>query len=592
MAGTLRLALATALLLAVLAEAATAAPNPPLSQSGRWITDASGRVVILHGVNMVYKRPPYHPAAAGFGAADARFLRTEGFNTVRLGVIYAGVEPQPGRYDERYLDRIGDSVRALAQERIFAMLDFHQDMYNERFQGEGFPDWAVQDDGLPAFPQLGFPGNLLFQPATNRAYDHFWANSPGPGGVGLQDRYAAAWRHVAARFRNAPYNMGYDLFNEPWPGTGWQLCASNVGCPAFDMNKLTPMSQRAYDRIREVDGKRIVWYEPNVIYNNGSETHHGDLGPRSGMSFHIYCLQEGNTPRPSPLDPLQAASCELFERLPFENAIKQSDETGDTMLLTEFGATDDLDQIERVEESADRFMTGWQYWHYCSCDDPTTSGSGGTQAVVNDAAKPPTGSNVRTAKLERLARAYPQAVAGTPRSFDFDRSTSRFHLDYSTQRVGGGPFAFGADTEVFIPRRHYPRGYDVVASGAEPLSKPGASVLVLRNCSGRSRVGVIVKPGTGRAKADCKAPRRPRIKLRVRPRRVHPAVLTRFRFKATLRGRPVRRARIRLAGHRVRTNRRGRAKLRVRLRRAGHRYRVRVKKGGYRGRAIVRVRRR
>src|SRR5918992_5759243 len=64
---------------------AAASPTPPLSHEGRWITDGDGRVVILHGVNMVNKRPPYHPAAVGFDAPDARFLGRHGFNNVRLG---------------------------------------------------------------------------------------------------------------------------------------------------------------------------------------------------------------------------------------------------------------------------------------------------------------------------------------------------------------------------------------------------------------------------------------------------------------------------------------------------------------------------
>ena len=87
----------------------------------------------------------------------------------------------------------------LAAHGIASLLDFHQDMFNERFQGEGAPDWAVQDDGLPAQPQLGFPANYYSMPALQRALENFWANSPGPGGVGLQDRFAEAWRHVAQR---------------------------------------------------------------------------------------------------------------------------------------------------------------------------------------------------------------------------------------------------------------------------------------------------------------------------------------------------------------------------------------------------------
>src|SRR4051794_31280344 len=99
MPGTRRL-LAAAALLATgfvlpisLAPTSTASVvNAPLGQSGRWITDASGRVVVLHGLNQVYKIAPYEPSAAGFGADDAAFLAANGFNAMRIGVIWAAVE--------------------------------------------------------------------------------------------------------------------------------------------------------------------------------------------------------------------------------------------------------------------------------------------------------------------------------------------------------------------------------------------------------------------------------------------------------------------------------------------------------------------
>jgi len=92
----------------------------------------------------------------------------------------------PGLYDDAYLNHIADTVATLARHGIYSLLDFHQDLFNERFQGEGWPDWAVQDDGLPAQPQAGFPGNYLGMPALQHAFDHFWNNDPGPGGVGLR----------------------------------------------------------------------------------------------------------------------------------------------------------------------------------------------------------------------------------------------------------------------------------------------------------------------------------------------------------------------------------------------------------------------
>ncbi|MGH3372022.1 MAG: glycoside hydrolase family 5 protein, partial [Nocardioidaceae bacterium] len=342
-----------------------------LGHAGRWITDGDGRVVTRHGVNLVSNRPPYAPDATGFGADDAAFLSDHGFNTVRLGAIYAGVEPQPGVYDNAYLARLQATEQELAAEGVFSMIDFHQDLYNERFQGEGWPDWAVQDDGLPALPQLGFPLNYFGMLALNRAFDHFWNNDPGPGGVGLQDRYASAWRHVASLFNGGDHVLGYDLLNEPWPGLAWPTCIVPIGC-LFDRTKLTPFSKRVIAAIRQADPTSLVWYEPLSIFNSGVRTLHGDTGdPRAGFSFHNYCLPEGlGLPLPGPLTDL---GCRLFENLVFGNALGHVARTGDTLLLSEFGATDNPATIQRLVEAADRNMVSWQWWHYCGCNDPTTA---------------------------------------------------------------------------------------------------------------------------------------------------------------------------------------------------------------------------
>ncbi|MDX6657446.1 MAG: endoglycosylceramidase, partial [Solirubrobacteraceae bacterium] len=65
----MRRALLSLVMLVAGASSAEAAVTAPVDHAGRWITDARGRVVVVHGVNMVYKRPPYAPDAIGFDDA-------------------------------------------------------------------------------------------------------------------------------------------------------------------------------------------------------------------------------------------------------------------------------------------------------------------------------------------------------------------------------------------------------------------------------------------------------------------------------------------------------------------------------------------
>jgi endoglycosylceramidase len=495
------------------ASAADAGPTAPLSHFGRWITDAKGRVAILHGVNMVNKQPPYAPSASGFSDDDAAFLQRNGFNSVRLGLIYKAIEPTPGSYDDSYLNDVAATEADLASHGVFSQLDFHQDMYNERFQGEGWPDWAVQDDGIPNVPQAGFPGNYFLNGALIRAFDNFWANSPGPGGVGLQDRYAAAWAHVASRFASARHTLGFDLMNEPWPGTPWTTCFVPGGCPAFDTDSLLPFYKRVIAAIRSADQGKLVWYEPNVLFNFGADSAVTGLGDRSaGFSFHVYCVPGSFT-----ISALNTLGCPQLDDHVFSNADAHAQSTGDALMLSEFGATDDLATIRQNVQQADQHMVSWQYWHYCECLDPTTSGSG-TQAIVIDPNQPPSGANVKQAKLDVLSEPYPQVVAGTPTSYGFDEATRTVRLAYATRGPTGKNFARRPkhkrkrskskfrQTQIFLGQARYADGYTVSVDGGGIASKRRASLLRVMACPGRRNVSVTVQPASagGRSHTDCR----------------------------------------------------------------------------------------
>jgi endoglycosylceramidase len=479
-----------ALALALPGSALAAAPAPPLGHHGRWLTDATGRVVILHGVNMVYKRPPYAPSAAGFNRPDAAFLRRHGFNSVRLGVIYEGVEPKPGHYDNRYLAKIAATERILAAHGIYSLLDFHQDLYSEKFTGEGFPPWAVLDDGQPTQPLTGFPATYITSPGENAAWNNLWADAGGPKGVGLQERYAAAWKHVANRFRTLPRVLGYDLINEPWPGSVWPTCANLEGCPGFEQGSLAPMEEKAIHAIRQVDDNHIVWYEPVVTSQFGPKLTIPDMGdPNAGLSFHDYCLP-GALGTPG----LSDKSCRQLERLSLDNAQARARANGDTLLLSEFGATADKAAIKRMTNATDERMLSWQWWHYCPCGDPTTSGPGNAQALVKNPKQPPTGKNVLHHKLALLDRPYPQAVGGTPLRYSFHRASSAFRFRYSTTAPGGSRLPRSVKTVVYIPKSHYKQGYRAKVSGARVVSGRDARHVVLERAKGASTVKLSVLP--------------------------------------------------------------------------------------------------
>jgi hypothetical protein len=286
----------------------------------------------------------------------------------------------------------------------------------------------------------------------------------------------------------------------------------------------------------------------------------------------------------------------------FSNAEKRSAATGDALLLTEFGATDDPGSLLGVLSLADRNMMSWQEWHYCGCDDPTTTGSGDKQAIVLDPSKPPSGSNLKKVTLDAITRPYPQAVAGTPQSWAFDPSSGEFSLAYDPrQRVdGSGPFGVGAQTEIALPKRQYPDGYAPDVRGGAILSAPGAEVLRVAACRTVDLVSVTVVRGSGPAQSSCAlrapfgGPAATKLRVSVSPRRVRVGRRVRVRVlvRAGAKGSVVRGAVVRLGGRRAVTGRNGRAVLRVRFTKPGRRAVV-AKARGYRsGKATLRVVRR
>ncbi len=438
--------------------------------NGRWLVDAQGRVLLPHGVNLVVKQAPYYPSAGGFGEDDAVWLHDNGFDVVRLGLTATGLMPTPGHIDTALLDQYAATVDMLAAHQIYVLVDLHQDGWGERADGQplgsdGFPEWMTLTHGA-LNTHTDFPLYYATNPAIQHAFQSLWDNDLGPNGVPLQTTVATMFGALAARFADNPWVIGYDVFNEPWPGVAWPPCLAATGCPDLEHAYLDALYSEVTRAIRAAGSDQLVFAEPFVLFNFGTapaffDTPGGDAN--SGMSFHMY-----SAPAQEP---------DLIT-----NALAWSSRTGGALLNTEWGATTDPVVITRQAERLDTSLIPWMFWSY-------------DENIVKDLEQPPAPSNVNEPAALALSRPHAIAVAGTPLSTSFNPSTSTFEFSWGTTGVNHGHFPPSISSSISMPRSIYPNGYTVHGNGARVVSEPCAATLLLVNEPSAKSASIRVTPG-------------------------------------------------------------------------------------------------
>lgn len=473
------------------APGSTVALTGPYRADGRFMRDRHGRVVFFHGVNAVWKRPPYSPPSTLFGATsdasmfderDARFLAQNGLNAVRLGVLWVGVEPQPGRVDQAYLDRMRAIGDLLGKHDVGVLVDSHQDQYSEAYRGEGFPDWTRLDRGTRVWNCCRFPLNYATT-SSAAVWNDFWANR-----AQLWTRFRNQWMHVSLSMRDMPNLIGYDLLNEPWPGSSWRRCLLPGGCAALDA-RLQGMQEHVATGIRAMDRNTPIWWEGHTLTAFGNSNQVGARRPlrvpggNTVLSYHSYCLLGGTLPF---LSQGQDPTCMGTHRRTFAHARRAALRNGSTPAITEFGASDELRDIDRITALADLHMQSWFYWHYGAWQDPT--GAPHVQGLFQSDFDRL--GSLKPAKADALVRTYPQAISGVPVQFGFarERTDRRFTMTYVPD------LRITQETVVHVPPRHYPNGYDVYVDGpARVTSQPGATLLTLVNTGTTGAVRIVVQ---------------------------------------------------------------------------------------------------
>ena len=499
--------------------------GPLRSPGGPYLYDSQGRVVFLHGVNAVYKLPPYelYPDPGkpwNFDAHDASLMARLGFNVVRLGITWSGLEPgtaaandpaictrrtphDPGQFDQSvadaYLSKLAQTVDILGRYHIFSLIDMHQDVYNEAFDGEGAPKWAVCTDGVASVDPPGRWSLSYGTRAAAIAFHNFWTNDVAGD---LQGEYDRVWAAVAGYFRYNPWVVGYDPFNEPFSTSlttvgdeefdGQLECfytgTRYVGAPAHGAPPITcPAHDPAVGVIPAIlgaDPHHLVFYEPDIYGRHGAPNFVGPMDfPNLVFNVHVYCgYRSPVTGNPTDLAACAAQDADSLVR-------RQEDRTdlaspaqpgGPGWFVSEFGASSSSGLVSSFSEAGNVAQVGWTYWAWKHYDDPTGSSD---EALVMS-----TGRLRSTVRV--LAQPYAEAVAGTPISMSFNATNDTFELVYSPDR------RVHARTVVFVPTAiHYPNGYCARATGAKVVSRPASELLQVSNLSSATSVHLSLTAG-------------------------------------------------------------------------------------------------
>lgn len=423
--------------------------------SGGHLRDPDGRAVILRGVNLsnAQKSAPYiDPSPADDWV---RLRRDFGFNAVRFLMTWAAVEPERGRYDDVYLDKVKERLDWAAGAGLHVILDMHQDVYGEGFGFDGAPRWTCDEARYAAFVRREpwFISNL--DPNVIACVDQFYQDAD------LRSRFVAAWEHVAERLHAAPAVIGFDVLNEPVWGS--------YSLSDFERELLMPLYGDVVAAVRGHAPGWVAFLEPGATRNIGFPTslttfdfdnvvyapHSYDATAESGGGF----------------DPAKRA-------MVIENVAALREEArqlGAALWIGEYGGPATAPGIvEYMDAEYDAFAAvaaGSMYWSYDRGD--------GYALLDADGNEKPVLAGV-------LVRPYPERIAGDPIAWSWDPDTATFTFTYEPDR------ALALPTELTVPERCYPAGYTVECGGCEIEQVPGA--LRLRSPPPGSPATVTLRP--------------------------------------------------------------------------------------------------
>lgn len=284
-------------------------------KNGSWFRDEDKRYVLFRGVNFGSrsKMPPYLPIAPldvhELSQLDLKkeiesvksgldLMKNLGFNVIRLLVSWKAIEPRPNpNLDEllpegrKYLEYMKEIIDELYARNLYVILDFHQDIANEVYGGDGFPDWAVAIDEehekpkAPTKPDKKWQFKYMINKSLKETLKSFWVNDLTNLDEGLKNypvrtHLEKTIGQTVKFFKSLNGGLGHpgilavEPFNEPHPNT--------IPKKEFEINNLMEYYRNVNSEIEKFDKSLFIFIEPRVDWIMPTDT--GGMPAKYGAS--------------------------------------------------------------------------------------------------------------------------------------------------------------------------------------------------------------------------------------------------------------------------------------------------------------------
>ncbi|MDI7267847.1 MAG: cellulase family glycosylhydrolase [Myxococcota bacterium] len=386
------------------AEAADAEAGADVDPPRPALLDDAGRTVIYVGVNVgqTSKEPPdFMP---GLSDGDYDLLVAWGVTLVRFLVFWEAIEPEPGVHDEAYLAAVRAEIDRIGARGIDVAIDMHQDVFGRGFGFAGAPRWACLERHYATFLRTEPWFINYLAPEVTACFDHLWGSSD------LWERYRDSWVRAARALGDHPAVIGFDLMNEPAPGS--------ATAAAFERDVLSAFYDLVGAGATAAAPGRLLLLEPSLLVNLGARTRLPPFGSGEVYAPHYYPAFTETGGYDGRADAVRAGLGELAA---------DAARLGAPLVIGEFGIRNDAAGAERYV--ADALDAALELGASALAWDMSRGGPGSFSLLDADGRPHPTAG--------AFARPYPHRVAGRLVSSSYDRPSGALEIAWEESGAAG-----------------------------------------------------------------------------------------------------------------------------------------------------------